>query len=85
MAGNRSLFRDVAIWDLNDNEDRIPLGGLMLTAGITNTDFHQMLDILLITSGDYLVQNEHGDEVLRDDHPLLPGDYIIVADHVEFS
>ena len=74
MAGNRSLFRDVAIWDLNDNKDRIPLGGSILTAGITNTNFHHMLDILPITSD--------GDEVLRDNHPLPPGDYIIVADHV---
>ena len=83
MAGNGSLFRDVIIWNLNNSEDRIPLGGLILTAGITNTDFRQMLDILLITSGDFVVQNEHGDEVLRDTQPLLPGDYIVIADKVE--
>jgi hypothetical protein len=86
MPGKRSRFRDVFIWDLNDdNEDRIPLGGLVLTAGITNTDFRQMLDILLITSCDYVVQNEHADEVLRDGQPLLPGDYIVIADEVEVS
>lgn len=84
MSGKRSRSRDVFVWDLNDNEDRIPLGGLVLTAGVTNTDFRQMLDIL-ITSDDYIVQNEHGDEVLRDDQPLLPGDYFIIADEVKVS
>jgi hypothetical protein len=86
MSGKRALFRDVLVWDLNDdNEDRIPLGGLVLTPGITKTDFRQMLDILLVTSGDCLVQNKHGDEVLRDDQPLLPGDYTVIADRVEVS
>lgn len=74
MAGNRSRLRDVIIWDLNDNEDRIPLGGLILTPGITNTDFRQMLDIILVSSADFIVQNERGDEVLRDTQPLLRGD-----------
>lgn len=85
MAGNRSLLRDVIIWDLNNNEDRVPLGGLILTPSVTNTDFRQMLDVLLITSPDYVVQNEHGDEVLRDAQPLLPGDYTVTADEVEVS
>lgn len=85
MSGQRSHFRDVLIWDLNDNEDRIPLGGLTLTAGVTNTDFRQMLDILLIISGDYVVQNERGNEILRDTHPLLPGNYTVIADTIEVS
>jgi hypothetical protein len=85
MPGNRNRGRDVFIWDLNDSQDRIPLGGLILTPGITNTDFCQMLDILLITSDDYVVQNERGDEVLRDAQPLLPGDYTVIADSVEVS
>ncbi|KAL2177582.1 HNH endonuclease-domain-containing protein [Thermothelomyces heterothallicus CBS 202.75] len=86
MSGKRSVARNVFIWHLNgDNEDRIPLGGLILTAGVTNTDFRQMLDILLITSSDCVVQNEHGDEILRDDQPLLPGDYAVIADGVEVN
>ncbi|KAK3308989.1 uncharacterized protein B0T15DRAFT_509390 [Chaetomium strumarium] len=86
MSGRRALGRNVFIWHLNgDNEDRIPLGGLVLTAGVTNTGFRQMLDILLITSGDCVVQNEHGDETLRDDQPLLPGDYTVSADSVEVT
>jgi len=84
MSRNRKalLLRDVNICDLNDNKDRIPLGGLTLTPGITNIDFRQMLDILLVFSADLVVQNEHGDEVLRDDKPLLPGDYTVVANEV---
>ncbi|KAL2195323.1 HNH endonuclease-domain-containing protein [Corynascus similis CBS 632.67] len=86
MSGKRSLPRNVFIWHLNgDNEDRIPLGGLVLTAGVTNMDFRQMLDILLINSNDCVVQNEHGDEILRDDQPLLPGGYTVIADSVEVN
>lgn len=85
MSGRRSHFRDVLIWDLNDNEDRIPLGGLTLTAGVTNTDFRQMLDILLIISDDYVVQNERGNEILRDTQPLLPGNYTVIANTIEVS
>lgn len=86
MPGNRSLARDIFIWDLNsDNEDRIPLGGLVLTAGMTNTDFRQMLDILLLTSSDCLIQNQDGDTILRDDQPLRPGHYTVIADTVEVS
>lgn len=80
MSANRSRFRDVFIWHMNNNEDRTPLGGLRLTAGLTNTDFRQMLDILLIYSGDCVVQNEHGDEILRDTQLLLPGNYNVFAD-----
>jgi len=59
------------------------LGGLILTAGVTNTGFRQILDILLVISADYVVQNEHGDEVLiRDAQPLLPGNYIVATNEV---
>ncbi|AEO64299.1 uncharacterized protein THITE_2110303 [Thermothielavioides terrestris NRRL 8126] len=86
MASNRSFYRDVFVWDLShDNEDRVPLGGLTATPGMTNTDFHQMLEILLITSGDCIVQDGSGTEVPRDDKPLPPGDYFIVADKVEVN
>ncbi len=87
MSRNRLnlLRREVRIWDLNDTEDRKPLGGLRHAHSITNKDFCQMLDIILITSADVVIQNEHGDEVLRDDQPLLPGDYIVVADEVDVS
>lgn len=85
MAGNRSRSRDVFIWNLNDTGDRVPLGGLILTPSVTNTDFRQMLDILLITSEDCVVQNRHGNEVLRDAQPLLPGDYTVTANKVEVS
>ncbi|KAI5864459.1 HNH endonuclease-domain-containing protein [Durotheca rogersii] len=87
MSRNRRglLLRDVNIWDLSDSEDRIPLGGLRRTPGITNKDFRHMLDILLVTSVDFVVQNEHGDEILQNDEPLLPGDYTVMADKVEVN
>ena len=78
----RHLRRNVFIWDLNDSNDRIPLGGLQCMPGVTHKDFHQMLDNLLIASVDVVVQNEHGDEVLRDDTPLATGDYTVAADEV---
>jgi hypothetical protein len=79
---NRSQGRDVLIWDLADTEHQNPLGGLILGPGITNTDFRQMLDILLTTSRDCHIQNARGEEVLRNDQPLMPGDYFVAADKI---
>ncbi|EPE02613.1 hypothetical protein F503_06589 [Ophiostoma piceae UAMH 11346] len=78
----RHLQRDVFIWDLNNNDDRIPLGGMKCMPGTTHKDFRQMLDILVITSADVVVYNSDGDEVLRDDTPLSSGDYTVSADEV---
>ncbi len=85
MSINRSALRDVFIWDLEDNEDRIPLGGLVLSNGITNQDFHEMLRIILITSSDCILQDDYGGLLPEDDQALRPGNYYISANKIEVN
>jgi hypothetical protein len=65
----------------------VVLGGLVLTSGVTNNNFYSMIEILIIPTGDivledepyFFLRNDDGIEVEKDDHPLLPGNYYIVA------
>ncbi len=83
MSIDRSGPRNVFIWDLNDNEDRIPLGGLALSNGITNKDFHQMVYIvLLVNKVDFILQDENGEPLPEDDEALRPGNYYVAGDIV---
>ena len=52
----------------------------MLTSGITNHNFYCMIDIVLLISSTYQLQNQNGDDVPRNAEPLLPGHYLVVAD-----
>lgn len=78
--GVRALARDVFIYDLRDLDTL--LGGLVLTAGVTNANFYAMVDIIVDIDppGPFLLQDENGGTVARDIQPLLPGRYFIVAD-----
>jgi len=77
MPFNRAGGRNVHIFDA---EDRLTvLGGLILTAGITNKNFYEMIGILLILQTSFLLQDEVGTEVQRNDDPLEPGNYYIAG------
>lgn len=76
--GIRTIRRDVFFYDLKDLSTQ--LGGLVLTRGITNANFYAMIDIVLVISSAYFLQNDSGDILPRDAQPLLPGNYFIVAD-----
>ncbi|POR31258.1 Uncharacterized protein TPAR_08530, partial [Tolypocladium paradoxum] len=56
------------------------LGGLVLTRGITNSNFYFMLDILLVIERNFSLRDDHGGTVPRDSQPLHPGNYAIVTD-----
>ena len=73
-----AILRNVFFYDLRDLDTL--LGGLCLTHGVTNTSFYSMINIVLIISSDYFIQNEKGESLPRDSEPLLPGNYFIVAD-----
>ncbi|KAK3941364.1 HNH endonuclease-domain-containing protein [Diplogelasinospora grovesii] len=77
-AGLRALGRNVFFYDLRDLDTL--LGGLVLTPGVTNADFYAMVNIVLIISSSFLLQNDNGETVLQDSQPLLPGRYFVVAD-----
>lgn len=76
-AGTRSVARDVFFYDIRYPDTT--LGGLVLTPGVTNANFHSMIEIVLIMSSDYSVQNDKGKKLPRDSNPFLPGKYSIVA------
>lgn len=78
--GVRSIPRDVYFYDVR-NLDTV-LGGLVLTAGFTNSNFHSMISIALVILGNYFLQNDNGETLPRDTQPLLPGNYFIVADGI---
>ena len=76
--GTRALGRDVFFYDFKDPYTQ--LGGLVLTRGVTGANFYSMIDIVLVISSNYFLQNDNGEELPRDSQPLLPGDYYVITD-----
>jgi hypothetical protein len=76
---NRSGGRDVHIYDAK--YPTIVLGGLILTNGVTNANFYSMVEILIIftSTSSFFLQDETSTRIEKDDHPLLPGKYYVVA------
>ena len=88
---NRSRCRDVHIFDARDRNTSI--GGLILTAGVTNANLYAMIEIFVIfdgedvlqnksstaVEGEYLLQNESNIVIEKDDSMLLPGNYYIYS------
>jgi len=77
-AGDRTLGRDVLIYDANDPDE--VLGGLVLTNGVTNANFYSMVEIMIIFGGGFSLLDESGTKIDRDDCPLQPGNYFIDTD-----
>ncbi|KAI5843787.1 HNH endonuclease-domain-containing protein [Morchella snyderi] len=78
-AANRALGRDVHIYAASDPTGPV-LGGLILTNGVTNANFYSMVDIILILSSIYHLQDADGSQLGRDNDLLLPGNYYVVTD-----
>jgi hypothetical protein len=75
LPHNRSAGRDVHIFDTRDRSTSI--GGLILTAGVTNTDLYAMIEIFVIFNGEYILRNESDITIDKDDSIVLPGNYYI--------
>jgi len=73
----RSEGRDVHLYGANDPTTE--LGGLFLTNGITNANFYSMVEIIIIFKSEFFLRDEGGTKIEKDDHPLQPGKYYIVA------
>src|SRR5690606_15023702 len=69
---------DVFFSDIRDRSTI--LGGLVLENGVTNANFYAMVEIVLILSASYTIQNEGSETIPRDTQPLLPGLYFVVSD-----
>jgi hypothetical protein len=74
---DRLLGRDVHIYDTNDRITA--LGGLILTNGVTNTNFYSMVEILILFTSTFELQNEDGTKIQKNDDPLQPGNYYVHA------
>ena len=72
---NRSAGRDVHIFDIRDRNTSI--GGLVLTAGVTNSNLCTMIEIFVIFNGEYILRNESDIAIKKDNSILLPGKYYI--------
>ncbi len=68
-------MRDVHIFDTSDRDTSI--GGLVLTAGVTNANLYAMIEIFVIFNGEYILRNESDTTIEKDDSPLLPRNYYI--------
>jgi len=76
-ARNRSAGRDVHLYDMKDPSE--VLGGLILTNGVTNANFHTMVETIFIFQSPYDLQNEDKTSVSKNSNPLRPGNYYIVS------
>jgi hypothetical protein len=81
MASDLSGGRNVHIYSANDrhNAERMPLGGLILTKGITNSNFFSMLTILLVFETAFSLENEQGITIEGNSDPLQPGNYYVAG------
>ena len=77
MSKDRSPGRNVHIYSANDTSTVI--GGLIVTDGMTNSNFYSMVEITYILDNDYTLSSESGATVQRDDNPLQPGKYFITT------
>ncbi|KAF2188005.1 hypothetical protein K469DRAFT_725039 [Zopfia rhizophila CBS 207.26] len=77
MPINRSRGRNVHIYDANDQTT--VLGGLKLANGVTNANFYSMMEILIVFTSNFFLRDEGNTQIEKDDHPLQPGKYFIVA------
>ena len=72
---NRSAGRNVHIFDASDRSTSI--GGLILTAGVTNANLYAMIEIFVFFEGEYILRNESDITIEKDNSLLLPGNYYI--------
>ena len=73
----RSAGRNVHLFDTNDRGTSI--GGLILTAGVTNANLYAMVEILVFFDSEYVLRNENDTTVEKDNTLLLPGNYYVDA------
>jgi hypothetical protein len=72
---DRSKGRDIHIYDIKDPSK--VLGGLILEKGITNANFYSMVEILILFSSEFGLQQEGNTKIEKDDNLLQPGNYYI--------
>ena len=74
---DRSTIRDTFLYASDDRDTQ--LGGLYTSPGITNDNFHSMVEMICLFSDTFELRDERGQLVQRDDEQLQSGDYYIVT------
>ena len=77
MAADRSLGRNVHLYDAEDRET--VLGGLILTNGVTKSNFYSMVEIMLLFQSSFSIEHEGSAALARNEEPLSPGNYYVVG------
>jgi len=82
MSWDRSAGRNVHIYHPDDLAK--PLGGLVVTNGITNANFYAMVEVFVFSSSPFVLRHEDVTDSLRDiprdERPLQPGNYYVIAE-----
>ncbi|KAG9232165.1 HNH endonuclease-domain-containing protein [Amylocarpus encephaloides] len=68
---DRSRGRNVHIYDAKDRAT--VLGDLILTNGVTNTNFYSMVEIIILFTSDFELRDEGDTKIDRNDDPFQPG------------
>jgi len=77
MAADRSIGRNVHLYDAKDRGT--VLGGLILTSGVTKSNFYSMVEILLLFQSSFTIGHENSATLVRNEEPLAPGKYYVVG------
>lgn len=77
MAADRSVGRNVHLYDAE--ERGTVLGGLILTNGVTKSNFYSMVEILLLFQSSFSIEHETSAILERNKEPLSPGNYYVVG------
>jgi hypothetical protein len=72
---DRSGGREVHIYDAK--EPATVIGGLILTNGVTNANLYSMVEILVLFTSAFELQDKDETKIQRNDDPLQPGKYYI--------
>ncbi len=77
-AANRSQARDVHVYDPKDLSK--PLGGLVITPGITNANLYTWIPIICMLTTPYILQLDDGSTIIpKDNNALRPGSYHVIT------
>jgi hypothetical protein len=74
---DRSQGRNVHIF--NSSENTTPVGGLVLTNGLTNANLYSMVEIIVIVTSPFTLRSKDNDIITRDGNLLQPGSYYICS------
>ncbi len=81
MAADRSVGRNVHLYDVEDRET--VLGGLLLTNGVTKSNFYSMVEILLLFQSSFSIEHETSATLERNEEPLRSGNYYVVGEPLD--